>query len=159
MHTDEDLRSMAQHVYYELDEFRKSAAVIAARKRDAHWNRTLESALLHFRNLRGFFVDLPQTDDASAQDYVSSWTAAADPVFAETREPLNKALAHLAWSRVKVGQIDWPIDRMALAIDKLFGEFKKSMTAAKVEWFSANALTVTRGMWNADANSTVSWGR
>jgi hypothetical protein len=74
MHTDEDLRSMARHVYYELDEFRKSAAAIAARKRDENWNRTLESALLHFRNLRGFFVDLPQADDASAQDYVPSWT-------------------------------------------------------------------------------------
>jgi hypothetical protein len=159
MHNDEDLRSMARHVWYELDEFRKSAAAITAGKRDENWNRTLESALLHFRNLRGFFVDPHQADDASAQDYVPSWTPTADPVFSETREPLNKALAHLTWSRLKVGQIDWPINRMALAIDKLFGEFKQSMTVAQAEWFSANAVTVTWGLGNAYANSTMSWGR
>jgi hypothetical protein len=90
---------------------------------------------------------------------VPLWKPAADPVFAETRAPLNKALAHLTWSRLKVGQVDWPIGRMAPAIEKLFGEFKKSLTVAQADWFSANALTITRGTWDADANSTVSWGR
>jgi hypothetical protein len=66
MHTEEELREMARHVVYEIEEFGESIAECdRLRKTDLDLNRhlrnrALESVLLHFRNLRGFFIDQPK---------------------------------------------------------------------------------------------------
>jgi hypothetical protein len=60
---------MAEHVVYEVKAFQSSIRALAAlKKTDEAWNRTLESTLLHFRILRGFFIDDPKGNDASARD-------------------------------------------------------------------------------------------
>jgi len=47
---------MAEHIQYELDEFRKSVQKLKGLKdSDVEWNPTIESVLLHFRILRAFF--------------------------------------------------------------------------------------------------------
>jgi hypothetical protein len=160
MHTDEELRQMAAHVGYEIEEFQESIRALAGLQRsDKVWNRTLESALLHFRNLRSFFGDKPEGDDVSAQHYVPSWALSQEDIFKETRHALNKTLAHLTWDRLKIGKTNWPLKQMAEAIDRVFGDFKKSLTSSQVDWFSPRPLTVTLGVSDRDDNSTVSWSR
>ncbi len=113
--------------------------------------------LVNFRNLRSFFGNKPEGDDVSAQHYVPSWALSQEDIFKETSHALNKTLAHLTWDRLKIGQTNWPLKQMAQAIDRVFDDFKKSLTSSQADWFSSKALTVTRGVSNSDGNSTVSW--
>jgi hypothetical protein len=156
--TDQELRQMAEHVVYEIERFQESIRALARlQKTDALWNCALESALLHFRNLRIFFGNKPKGDEVAAQDYVPSWAPSQEPIFYDTRNALNKTLAHLTWDRLKIGRTNWPLGPMAEAIGRLFNDFKKSLTSSQADWFSPNVLAVTRGISNDDGNSTVSW--
>src|SRR5260370_32076525 len=103
MHTDEELKQMAGHIGYEIEEFQESIRALAGlQKSDKVWNRTLESALLHFRNLRSFFSDKPEGDDVSAQHYVPSWALSQEDIFKETRQALNKTLSNLTWYLLQI---------------------------------------------------------
>jgi hypothetical protein len=165
MHTNEELREMAGHVVYEIEEFRESIAefdrLTRLREIDGawnrhSWNRSLESVLLHFRVLRGFFIDPPKKADASARDYVAAWLPVEDPIFSKTKTALDQKLAHLTWNRVPWSPGNWDTVAMNAAIDKLFEEFKKSLTAPAADWFAPTPLTITRGLSDSDGNSTVS---
>lgn len=159
--TDEELREMAGHVLYEIDEFHKAIrATESLKKTDDAWNRTLEAALLHFRNLRGFFVVPPENDDdVSALDYIAAWSAVPDKIFIDTRTALNKKLAHLTWRRVPWTAGNWNLATMKTEIDRLFEDFKRSQPTTYLQWFSPSTLTVARGMLDADGYSTVSVSR
>jgi hypothetical protein len=70
-----ELKEMAEHVQYEIDEFRGSFDALAKMgdERPREWNRTVESVLFHFRALRGFFFrEKMGDDDVFAQDYVGT---------------------------------------------------------------------------------------
>lgn len=158
MHTDAELQEMAEQVLYELHAFRGAIEATAVlKKTDERWNRALESALLHFRILRGFFIDEPKNDDdVSAKDYVSAWNPKADEIFNETKIPLDKRLAHLTWRRLPWSPGRWDLVAMKAAIGKLVELFKGSLAADRSAWFYPSAVTVTRGMLDEDGNSTVS---
>jgi hypothetical protein len=140
MREGQDLSRMAVQICYELQEFYGSLSATASLGiSDPAYNRTLESVLLHFRNLSAFFVYSPvRDDDVSARDYVPSWNPTnLDPVFAETSDDLNKKLAHISWKRLTIPRVDWPLDRIETAIDRLFEDFKKALTPPQDQWFSS----------------------
>jgi hypothetical protein len=152
---------MATDVLYEIAEFQRSVAALGSiDKTNEAWNRTLESVLLHFRVLRGFFIDPPQETDVSAREYQNymmvEWSPVEDPIFSTTEIPLNKKLAHLTWNRLPRSPGNWDIAAMKAAIERLFEDFKKFLTVPAAEWFAPKAL-IARGLSASDGNwSTVS---
>jgi hypothetical protein len=140
--TEEQQKGMAVHVKYEIDQFRDSIVELArlkvAGRRDSAWDRTLESALLHFRNLRDFFYcgPKPHKHGVFAIHYVPSWNAKQDDaVFKKTHGRLNARLAHLSIRRLD-DPSDWPeLDQMKAAIEKLISKFKESLPPEKASWF------------------------
>jgi hypothetical protein len=160
--TNEELREMAGHVAYEVEQFRESVAECATLMTTGRvlnrnqWNRALESALLHFRILRGFFIDTPTGKDASARDYVSTWSPNANPIFDKTRVALNRRLSHLSWDRVPSTAQNWDLAAMKDAVERLFEEFKKALVAPASEWFTQPAAVIVPGLSDCDGNSTVS---
>ena len=137
MPTTDQLEAIAEHIKYEVDEFRKSIRDLTRlRPGDTAWNRTLESALLHFRILRTFFFDERRyTDDISARHYIEEWQPTKDNVFDETKEALDKRLAHLTLDRLKPPE-KWPLGRMNAAIERLVLNFKRSLAQSQADWFS-----------------------
>ena len=78
--TPEELKGMAGHVSYEVDEFRKAVQMLSKlNNAELEWNATLESVLLHFRILRDFFISEGRGDDMCARHYVSDWAPTRDP--------------------------------------------------------------------------------
>jgi hypothetical protein len=157
----EDLKSMAGHVRYEITEFTASARRLrelkpqrgAGKEIDrSEWNRALESMLLHFRVLRDFFGEkpkdgnAPKKDDVRAEEYLTKWSPSGDALFADTRNRINKRLTHLTWERLKEGQ-DWPeLDAMKKAIDDTVERFIKALPPNEAGWFRDPLFTITRGV-------------
>jgi hypothetical protein len=134
--TSEELREMATHVQYEIDEFRKAIQGLnGIKETDADWNSTIELALLHFRNLRDFFVpeNSGRGDDLFARDYIATWNPPIDQVFKDTREGINKRLAHLTLTRL----LPWnaPLEKMNMAIEALVSNFEKRLIPEQATWF------------------------
>ncbi len=131
----EELRGMAGHIQYEIDEFRNAIRKLDGLKESsADWNSTIELALLHFRNLRDFFGNTrSKMDDVLAKDYIGSWQPKSDPIFEQTREDINKRLAHLTLARLS----PWnpPLKDMNGAIEALISDFEKQLTQEQVSWF------------------------
>ena len=140
MLTTEQQEAMAGHVQYEIDEFRNSFLDLPSlRERPRLWNRTLESVLLHFRVLRGFFFceGTNPTSDVNASDYISTWQPIKAPVFDNTKKAVDKVLAHLTLERVTNPQmLDWPdLDSMGAALEALISDFRKSLSPIQATWF------------------------
>ncbi len=133
--TPEELQGMAEHVQYEIDEFRNAIRKLAGLKESGpDWNSRIELLLLHFRNLRDFFLDTTRIkDDVLARDYVDSWNPKPDPIFDQTREAINKRLAHLTLTRL------WPwnppLKEMNGAIESIISDFKQDLTPEQARWF------------------------
>lgn len=137
MREGQELSRMAVQICYEIQELQGSLSALAkSEELDPAYNRTLESVLLHFRNLRGFFIDDPKRDDVSARHYVESWKPNPDlvSVFDETKVNLDKRLSHLTWERLSI-PVNWPLDRMQTAINRLFEDFEKALTPPQDQWF------------------------
>lgn len=134
--TSDELRGMADHVEYEVLEFRKAIATLPdIRKSAAQWNGTIESALLHFRILRAFFfAEKGDNDDVFAKHYVAGWNPTPERVFGETRADINKRLAHLSTRRLT--EFSWPMNEMNSAIENLVAEFCGRLSTSQGEWFS-----------------------
>lgn len=105
--SDEDLKKAAKDVCYEmvmleacLDLYRQTG------DRSPLGNAVQESFLIHFRNLRDFFLrellkpvrkSRKRNDDILASDFLKSdWTPSLDPEFEATKDQMNKCLAHLS---------------------------------------------------------------
>jgi hypothetical protein len=135
-----ELEGMAQHVVYEINEFRKVIEKLSKLKRgEADWNNTVESVLLHFRILRTFFFSEGKgnhPDDLFAEYYVSDWKPTKDAIFASTKDDIDKRLAHLSLRRREVEDFNWPMRKMNDAIENLISQFKKALKAPQATWFS-----------------------
>src|SRR5215469_12370829 len=111
MLTPEQQRGMAQHIQYEVDEFRNSFQDLPGlRGKGRQWNRTLKSVLLHFRVLRAFFYGEGTRDgsDVRASDFVSSWQPRRDAIFDSTKQAVDKAVAHLTLERLsRPAMLNW----------------------------------------------------
>jgi hypothetical protein len=135
--TDEELEKMAVHVMYEVDEFRKAIQKLPLlEESEREWNPTLESALLHFRVLRAFFLGEKRgNDDVLAKHYVANWSAKTESVFETTREDINKRLAHLTTGRLDTA-FSWPLDDMRSAIENCISAFKRGLVEPRRSWFA-----------------------
>ncbi len=162
--TESDLEKMAGHVQYEIDEFRSSfdALVKMGSKRPPEWNRTVESLLLHFRALRGFFFQEKMgDDDVFAHDFIPEWphkrSEANDAanILGKTRSAINKRLAHLTVERLT----DYPwkeLDEMNGKMERLVNEFVDKLSPQRAVWFPhLRKLPVLLVLGNSD-NSTCS---
>lgn len=134
--TNEELKGMARHVQYEIDEFRKAIEDLpnlVGHYRD--WNRSLESALLHFRILREFyFNEGNRPDDVFAKDYVEGWCPGRDPIFDVTKEDLDKRLAHL--TRARLTDKKWSeLNQICSAIEGLISAFSGALSPERLSWF------------------------
>jgi len=141
MLTPEQQKGMAEHVQYEIDEFRNSIQDLPGlRSQSRQWNRTLESVLLHFRVLRAFFFGegTHPGSDVHASDYITSWQPPKDPVFDSTRKAVDKVLAHLTLERLtKPTLLNWSeLDRMNAAVEALITQFSKSLSPPQASWFA-----------------------
>lgn len=160
MPTTEQLKAMAEHAQYEVNEFRKAIRDLPSlRERDPDWNRALESALLHFRILRGFFFcEGRHNDDVFARHYADGWQPTRDDVFDETKDAIDKRLAHLTLERLT--RKNWlELDRMNAAIESLVSEFKKSLSTSQASWFLRLEKPTVQVIFGAASNSTQSGPR
>jgi hypothetical protein len=138
--TDDELEKMVTHVLYEVDMFRsRFARWRSLRETHPDWNPVLESSLLHFRVLRDFFLSSARKcdDDVLAADYVTSaqWNPTAERIFAETKEEIDKRLAHLTTRRLQPPMI-WKRGEMESAIERLIASFKRSLSPPASGWFA-----------------------
>ena len=134
--TDDELQRMAEHFGYEVREYRKAIVKLQQDlKGKPEWNPTLESALLHFRILRSFFLSTRHKLDVIAGDYIPDWKPTSDAVFDATRDDIDQRLAHLSMGRLNEA-FNWPLDDMDIAIEKLVSEFRKRLPPERSEWFA-----------------------
>ena len=160
-------QAMAGDVQYELDEFRSAIQAIPSLNhlrgsgRRSEWNRALESALLHFRNLRDFFFKLgkPHRDDVFAEHYVKRWRPKPEAVFDTTKERIDKLLAHLSLGRLQLSR-EWPeLDEMQEAIERGASQFKQSLSPEQAKWFPRLDRPKIHLVIGAGFNSTASGPR
>jgi hypothetical protein len=133
-----ELQQMAEHVLYEIKMFRKCFERWRALKEDdPDWNSALENALLHFRVLRDFFCSAPNHgDDVVAADYLTQveWKARQAPILAETKQEIDKRLAHLTRRRWQA--IRWKRGEMEEAMETLINSFTESLRLPESSWFA-----------------------
>ncbi len=154
--TNQELEAMSEHVMYEITEFRKSTESLQTlSKTDLEWNRTIESVLLHFRILRGFFLGEGRNeDDVFAWHYIGTenWTPPRVSIFDETKSDLDKQLAHLTLARLK--KKPWDTGTMSAAIESLVGRFKESLSGLRANWFSRLEARTVIKVRGKPSNST-----
>lgn len=142
MHEDklneDELQTLAVHVVYELRMFRDC---LDRRQQygDCFWpgNAIQESLLLHFRNLREFFLVTNKKfdEDLVARDYLPQWKPKCFQVMEETKDDINKRLAHLSRLRRDSMKDDWPWNKMAEAIESLWLDFMQQLAPQRRNWF------------------------
>lgn len=137
--TEVDLRGMTKHLVYEVCEYRKAVQELARLKGKPEWNPRLESALLHFRVLREFFMARERKsgyDNVLARDYIRDWDPINSQVFKGTKADIDKRIAHLSVRRL-AEDFDWPLDDMNNGIENLVSQFKRLLSPEHSELFSA----------------------
>lgn len=150
------LKKMALHICYEVTalDIARDLYATATRQQSHYWIIGLECSLLHIRVLRDFFLSATRLkDDLMASDYFDDpalWFAAAgpeDPIFAKTRDRLNKQLAHLSVKRADYNdeEFGWSADDQAAlhkAIVDLKCKFYGSLPSERRRWFDVNRTSL-----------------
>jgi hypothetical protein len=87
-------------------------------------NVTLETFLLHARNLRDFFATSGKSDDVLASDFLGRPLRVRMPLVrsARLRRRLNKRISHLSYSRSRLGRA-WDVRSLLAEIDDAMGVF------------------------------------
>jgi hypothetical protein len=160
MFSDAQLEQMAPHIKYEIDEYRRSMKDLQSTRGKPEWNRTLESTLLHFRVLRGFFLSEGKNNDSDvfAAHYIQAWKPNRDPIFGRTKVPIDKRIAHLTIERLQRPEQWNELDLMSSAIEKLILNFKNQLPAARKNWFADLDAAVLVAVLATANNSTQSFG-
>lgn len=139
------LRSMAEHVGYEVQQMGDATKLIRAGKFPTDrptfdrvvGNALLESVLIHVRSLDDFFrrtVSL-EDDDVFAVHYLPTWSPTR-LLTKSQRDKVNKSLAHLTSARA-TGPVSWPLDVVDNALD-VFRSFAVDLRASfppRFAWF------------------------
>jgi hypothetical protein len=135
--TADQLKAMAEHVRYEVVEFRKAVQSLhALTNKDAQWNPILESGLLHFRVLRGFFfAEGGKADDVFATHYIGGWKPKRASVFDATKDALDKRIAHLTLERLTPWGWDL-LGEMSKVVQELVHDFKSGLAEPERSWFA-----------------------
>lgn len=129
----QELSEAPKKFLYELNMFR--AAVNAniglpqsSKKIDRNilLNATLESVLLHARNLLDFFCREPWKDDIRAFHFLPKqdalWKSSKLAYLSSIRNDINKHLSHLTYKRV-AKKAEWDLVRISKEIEEAFKEF------------------------------------
>lgn len=94
-------------------------------------NSTLESFLIHARNICDFFrVRSREDDDVLARDYLGRTPRVKLPYIRKNKKRLNKRIAHLSYSRPRLGR-GWPTARMLKEIDEAMKIFQDRLKASR----------------------------
>ena len=144
--TDEELKETAEGpIVYEVDMLRKCASVLSSPLNQLTQNMALESFLVHVRNLREFLYDAgTNPDDVVAGDFFpgpGQWEDIRPPVpkvLEDNRDRLNKALAHISYSRLKYKgpAMAWPSQQIASELIAVVRVFLRKLPQGRSAWFS-----------------------
>ena len=146
--TDKELKETAEDpIVYEVDMLRQCASVLSKPLDQLTQNIALESFLVHVRNLREFLYGAgTNRDDVVAGDFFpgpGQWEdinirPPMPKVIEANRERLNKALAHVSYSRLKYkGPAKaWPSQQMASELIAVVRVFLRHLPQDRSAWFS-----------------------
>ena len=131
--TTTELKGGPEKFLYELRMFRGSVGALQNLQhpnpalQTTFRNATLESMLVHARNLLDFFCGAPSAkDDIRAGHFVSkggsSWTSSKLGFLKEHKDDINKHLSHLTFARVGE-KPQWEPSRIQTEIEAAYAEF------------------------------------
>lgn len=121
------LKSAAQDLGYEWNMARIAVRLLSLAQRarsQVMVNLTMETFLLHARNLRDFFATSGQPEDVLASDFLGRPLRVRMPLLrsAKIRRRLNKRIAHVSYSRSRLGR-QWDVRTLATEIDEAMEAF------------------------------------
>ena len=145
--SDEELQKAARFFGYEVQQLSLSAVAFLNQIFFGHPinNATLESFLVHYRNVRDFlYPNNPRDDDIIGVDFfpdpsqwpfvLGDWEEVADL----EKERLDRALAHLSYSRIAYEEEKkkgWPVKDMAVAAIKSVKTYLGKLPAQRRDYF------------------------
>ncbi len=141
-----DAEKIAHKVKYEWHMFDWLAQRIANEYKvssQQEQNLLTEDFLLHARVLCDFFVRNPKNDDVSARHFFnheSTWTSESNSLCAylqQNRIRLNKKLAHLTYSRLKLDE-QWDFSTIRNEISDAWSKFCSMLTDPARQWIGRN---------------------
>lgn len=141
--SERELEGIAHEVQYEVDMMRNAARLLRSARDRVHRTFYLELFLLHLRNMREFlYCTSTNPDDVAAEDFISpdDWSSIRPPLgpkISKERERLNRALAHLSYSRLiynKTGK-GWYVETMRGEIEGTLETFFRAIPPGWKKWF------------------------
>jgi hypothetical protein len=148
----EKAHQIASHVAYELGQLLEDARELQASEK----NSTLESFLMHARNLYDFFfvAPRPKMPDVSVQQFFDdgeTWKPDAIrycPYLTRERERLNRSIHHLSYDRLNFeSKKQWEISTIVSDVTAVWNEFLTRLSPERRGWFST-----TQGAYSPPAN-------
>jgi hypothetical protein len=141
--TDKDLRSVSEHLHYEVGMFLILARALSTGifGEGPINNAALESFTVHARVLLEFFFgDKPRPDDVVADDFLDGqgkWSELREEIpeiLADLRERVGKEVAHLTYARLLVLQEAkaWRFVEIANAFECVLGRFLSAVPAERL---------------------------
>jgi len=132
---DRALISAADDLAYEWDMARKAAALLArahAADNQDLVNLFLEAFLLHARNIRDFLAWSNNPNDVIASDFVGRPVRVRMPLLRsrKVRARLNKRIAHLSYSRSRLGR-HWNVGVLVAEIDTAMDAFLRRLAQVR----------------------------
>ena len=146
--TEEELKEIAEvNIVYEVDMLRQCASVLSKPLNQLLENMALESFLVHVRNLREFlYGEGENSDDVVAGDFFpgpGQWEdknirPPIPKVIEDNLKRLNKALAHVSYSRLKYKgpAKKWPSQQIASELIAVVRVFLRKLPQNRSAWFS-----------------------
>jgi hypothetical protein len=147
LRSEEELQKAARFLGYEVQQLCLSAVAFLNQTFFGHPinNATLESFLVHYRNVRDFlYPNGPRDDDIIGVDFLpdpsqwpftlGDWKEVADL----EKERLDRALAHLSYSRIvyeEENKKGWPVKEMAVATIRLVKSYLGKVPAQRRGYF------------------------
>ena len=136
--TDEELRAVSEHLYYEVGMLLNLAKVLATGSlgNGTLENAALESFTVHARGLLDFlYADNPREDDVVADDFLGgqgTWPGVRGdipPILNDVRQRVGKEVAHLTYARLSVTPEakQWLFLDIAGAMQTVLGRFLKAV--------------------------------
>ncbi len=125
------LMSAFEGLAYEWDMARKAAVLLAREHAVGNQdlvNLLLEAFLLHARNIRDFLAWSNNPNDVVASDFVRHPVRVRMPLLRsrKVRERLNRLVAHLSYSRSRLGR-EWDVPVLIAEIDSAMGAFLRRL--------------------------------
>lgn len=141
---EEELEGISRDIAYEISMMLGALATFRGNAVSVHVlkNLAIEGFLLHLRNLRDlFYRSRLKSDDVRASDFFSDpgkWESIRPPLASVIKEKsgrLNRQLAHLSYSRLRLQKSWGNLDAMAAEMIKVADTFLQSLPQERRRWF------------------------